>query len=107
MFKTNLPYNFTLADWQSFNMAKKFLFISHFPVPEEKQKEKTVKDLQSVLHDMFYKQDIKEFENYQSLPSLELLYSMKECSEYDFIDLTRKAVLEILHNYCGVHSYAF
>lgn len=52
-------------------MAKKYLFINHFPIPDENLKQKKVKDLPAVLHEIFYKSDINEFENPSSLPSLQ------------------------------------
>lgn len=84
-----------------------YLLVFHFQKGEESHKAVQVENLPEVLQDIFNKDSITKFENPSCLPSLSHLYSVKSLTKFDLIEKVREAIIEILHQHCGMGTYSF
>lgn len=84
-----------------------YLLALHFLKPEEKHKNEIVKDIPAILFEIFYKDQSLSFERINSMPNLQALYSLKETNRYEFLELLRQSLLELLHIQFGMDTYMF
>jgi hypothetical protein len=84
-----------------------FLLVLHFNKADESHKSKKVEGLSEILQEVFGKDSIEKFENPSAMPSLNELYMMKESDWFSVLEKMREAVVEILHQHCGMGTYCF
>ena len=75
----------------------------HFFKPEEKDKAVKLSDLTLTLVEIFDKSSAEEL----SSESLRELYSKESITRYDFLELIRNALLEVLNKSCKLGTYCF
>ena len=84
-----------------------YLLILHFNKEDDSHRSEIVCDIAEILLEVFSKDSITQFEDYEKLVSLEKLYNLKGCTRYDLLVLLRESLIEILHHHCGMGIYSF
>lgn len=84
-----------------------YLLVLHFVKPEEKHKTEIVKDIPAIVFEIFHKDSPTSFERINSMPSLQALYSLKETNRYEFLEIVRKSLVELISVQFGMETYMF
>ena len=84
-----------------------YLLALHLVKPEEKDKTEIVKDIPAIVFEIFHKDSPSSFDRIDSMPSLKALYGLKETNRYEFLEIVRMSLVELISVQFGMETYMF